>query len=120
MPKLKILLCAWPLMFAPVVPAAAHTAEQGETCGDVQHNVTHKIQNQNYSCDKTVCSKCSTSGGTISGCTQTTYWENCVAAARGGGTGMRPPASGGVLEPPGAPPKTRPPTATPPSAPTAR
>lgn len=103
------LLFCCSIILVLVRSAAAHEAGQGETCGAVEHNVAHTINKQNYSCDKTACTKCNTSGGTISGCTQTTYWENCVAAARGGtapgAPGLRPPASGGLLQAPSPPPK---------------
>jgi hypothetical protein len=108
-----LLCCLIILLFVRL--AGAHEAGAGETCGSVEHNVAHTINKQNYSCDKTVCTTCNTSGGTISGCTQTTYWENCVAAARGGTTapGVRPPASSGVLQAPSPPPKPNAPVVKP-------
>jgi hypothetical protein len=87
-------------------PGDAHQAGTGETCDAVEHNVAHTINQKNYSCDKTVCTACSSSGTTISGCTKTTYWENCVAAARGmPPQTLRPPIFGGVTREPIAPPK---------------
>jgi hypothetical protein len=100
-----LLFCL--IILLVVRPADAHEAGAGETCGAVEHNVAHTKDKVNYSCDKTVCTTCNTSGGTISGCTQTTYWENCVQAARRGtAPGLRPPASSGVLQAPTPPPKS--------------
>lgn len=108
------LLFCCSIMLLLVRPADAHEAGAGETCGSAEHNVAHTINKVNYSCDKTVCTKCNTGGGTISGCTQTTYWENCVQAARSGTTpGLRPPASSGAVQGPSPPQKSRPPVVKP-------
>ena len=102
MRTLNVFLCCSPLIFA--IPADAHEAGTGETCNPVEHNIAHTINTKDYSCDKTVCTKCNTSGGTVSGCTKTTYWENCTpAAVRVSPPNLRPPAAGGVIREPSAP-----------------
>ncbi len=89
-----VLVCG---MLAIAGPAAAEPAgPKGDKCESSETGAKHQINGKNYTCDKCVYSSCNTSGGTVSGCTRTTYWSNCVEAASaitpGGGRMQLPPS----------------------------
>jgi hypothetical protein len=77
----NVLLCSLLVVAASVPAAAEPKGPNGETCSESKTGVQHEIKGKMYSCDSCTYSKCDTSGSTVSNCTKTTYYSNCVAAA---------------------------------------
>jgi hypothetical protein len=108
MRTLNVLLSCCPLVLAVMTPAAAEPVDRGQ-CSATESNVAHKIGGKNYSCDKTVCTKCTLGDPPV--CTKTTYYDNCVAALSGG-SNLQIPTTGGMKLPPDQPRKFPTPPAT--------
>lgn len=78
--KYLVIGCTMVLFISPAL--AEPKGKNGESCNvSSSTDVSHKIGDKNYKCDKCVYSKCSTSGTQISNCQTVTHWSNCTEQA---------------------------------------
>lgn len=76
-----LLVCCATVLFSQQA-IAVPKGKNGETCNvSSDTNVSHKIGDKNYKCDKCVYTQCTTSGAQISNCAEVTHWSNCEEQA---------------------------------------